>query len=421
MKKKTKRLFYIYLFCYVFSFYILVFPASMLIAIPLFFCVCTSRTWLKEFLGIWGMKFISRTFLYLLFICTVTFFYTFIYWQFDWSLLTVLYTQIVHLVCALFFFTFMRVHKITFIELCDAFVNIFVVQTLIEIVCCMNPLTLGNWVRFFNHYDSKTVAGIGSNVRGYALSAATTYHLSLSYGVAFIIYIKRLIETEKVTFIKLLQGSLVVIGIFFAGRTGFVGVGIAGLYFLGTFHASTKQKITAILKLSILLTVIISSFLAIAPKNLRGMVVDNLIPYAFEFVYSKFDSGKAETASTNQLKRMWERDFDEMELLLGSGKYMDTAGKHYYMHVDPGILRHLLYGGILFYLILILYQCELTLPYKKRKDYFIFVLMFLYFFLMDFKGVTIGVNKFAFYTSLLFSFGYLYLDYDHKTHFLGCR
>ncbi|MCM1321643.1 MAG: hypothetical protein NC041_07215 [Bacteroides sp.] len=64
-------------------------------------------------------------------------------------------------------------NKISFNNLCDAFVNIFVVQTFIELLCCMNPDTLGKAVRFFNHYDFDDVRGIGSVVRGFALSAAT--------------------------------------------------------------------------------------------------------------------------------------------------------------------------------------------------------------------------------------------------------
>lgn len=390
----------------------------MVIAAPLFTCVCSNKSWLKEFLNIWGTKYICSCFYFLLLLCSVTVFYAFVFLTIDSSLFIILFTQIVHFVCATFFLCFLKIYRITFNYLCDAFVNIFVIQTFIEIVACMNPSTVGAFVRVFNRFDPEKVTGIGSSVRGYALSAATTYHLSLVYGVAFIIYIKRLIEKDRITFSKLVQGCLVVIGIFFAGRTGFVGVGIACLYFMLSFRVSAKQKISAIIKFSVLLAFVISCFFAIAPKGLKTMVIDNLIPYAFEFVYQKLDSGKAQTASTNQLKNMWATDFDTKELVIGSGKYTDTDGK-YYMHVDPGVLRHLLYGGIIFYILLLLYQVKLTFPlrkFKKRNDYFIFVLIFIYFVIMDFKGVTIAANKFAFVSTLLFSYAYLYLEYgEHES------
>lgn len=413
MTFRTKIFFYIYLFCYVFSFYIFMFPTSMLIAIPLIICVCVSKDWMKCFLEIWGKKYIIHSFIFLLGICTFCFFITFFYRQYDFSLLIILYTQIVHFVCATLFFSFLKIKQISFNEICDGYVNIFVAQTFIELIASMIK-PIGNAVRFFNHYDPSTVVGLGSRVRGYALSAATTYHLSLVYGVAFIIYIKTLIESSKITYKKIIQGCLLVVGVFFAGRTGFVGIGLAGIYFLLTSRIVIKRKLTAIRKLFVVIFLSISSLFMFASEDLRVLVVDNLIPYAFEFIYNKSDSGKIETASTNELKSMWEKDFDDYELVLGSGKYVDEKG--YYMKVDPGFLRHLLYGGIIFYFLLWCYHLFLNFPlkYYNRRDYYIFFIIFIYFFIMDFKGVTLAVNKFAFVTSLLFGYSYLYLPHKKE-------
>jgi len=395
------------LFCYIFSFYITAFPASMVIAAPLFICICANNNYLKCFMKVWGNKYIFRCFCFLLFLVGFSTLYPLIFRTLDFSLVTILITQVIHFICATFFFAFLDFHNITFDKLCNAFINIFIIQTIIQCIACASPNTIGLIVRKFNRFDTESVIGLGDRVRGWALSAATTYHLSLIYGVAFIIYIKSLINSKKITFVQIVKGVFIFIGIFFAGRTGFVGVGIAGLYFIITLKASFKKKIKTFIKALILVTIIISSFLTFAPQRIRGIVVDNLIPYAFEFVYSKFESGKAQTASTNQLMDMWNRDFDDMELIRGSGRYMDFTGKRYYMHVDPGVLRHLLYGGILFYLILILYQILLTFPFIKQKDYYIFMLCFIYYFIMDFKGVTIALNKFAFVTSLLFGYSYI--------------
>ena len=115
-----------------------------------------------------------------------------------------------------------------------------------------------------------------------------------------------------------------------------------------------------------------------------------------------------ETASTNHLMRMWQEDFNEMEFLIGSGKYTTEAGG-YYMGVDPGILRHLLFMGIIGYILLLCYQLVLLPIHKMSGDarcYYCLILC--YWFVMDFKGCTMGSNKFAFAVSLLFSFSYFY-------------
>lgn len=402
---KGFKLFTFLLFCYIFSFYILVFPASMLIAAPIFFCVCVNKIWLYSFLRIWGIKFIRRAFVFQIFIIGFSGIFPVIYRTADFSFMKLMITQLVHFVCAVFFFTYIDVKNISFDKVVKSFILIFVIQTFIELVATSFPSSIGNFVRLFNHFDPESVIGLGDRVRGYALSAATTYHLSLVYGVAFILYIKTLVESKKNRFRQLITGLLIVVGVFFAGRTGFVGIGIGCIYFLVSLKVKTKNKFSAISNLLVSIAIIITLTLTVAPKKFKDMVVDYLIPYAFEFVYQKLDSGKAQTASTNQLKEMWHRDFDERELIFGSGKYTTDDGR-YYMRVDPGILRHLLYGGILFYLLLILYQTLITFPLKKRADYYIFILIFIYFLFMDFKGVTIGINKFAFASTLLLGFSY---------------
>lgn len=393
------------MFCYIFSFYILVFPASILIAVPLFLCVCVNKAWLFSFLRIWGTKFIRRAFIFQIFIIGFSGIFPVIYRTADFSFMKLMITQLVHFVCAVFFFTYIDVKNVSFDKVVKSFILIFVIQTFIELVATSFPSSIGKFVRLFNHFDPESVIGLGDRVRGYALSAATTYHLSLVYGVAFILYIKTLVESKKIKFRQLITGLLIVVGVFFAGRTGFVGIGIGCIYFLISLKVKTRNKFSAIAKLLVSIAIIISLTLTVAPKKFKDMVVDYLIPYAFEFIYQKLDSGKAQTASTNQLKEMWHRDFDERELIFGSGKYTTDDGR-YYMHVDPGILRHLLYGGILFYLLLVFYQMIITFPLKKRTDYYIFILIFIYFLFMDFKGGTIGMNKFAFASTLLLGFSY---------------
>lgn len=399
------------LFCYIFSFYILVFPASMLIAAPLFLCVCVNKTWLFSFLRIWGTNFIRRAFIFQIFLIGFSGIFPVIYRTADFSFMKLMITQMVHFVCAIFFFTYIDVKNIGFDKVVKSFILIFVIQTFIELIATSFPSSIGKFVRLFNHFDPESVIGLGDRVRGYALSAATTYHLSLVYGVAFILYIKTLVESKKIRFWQLITGLLIVVGVFFAGRTGFVGIGIGCIYFLISLKVKTRNKFSAIIKLLVSMVIIISLTLTVAPKKFKDMVVDYLIPYAFEFVYQKLDSGKTQTASTNELKEMWHRDFDERELIFGSGKYTTDEGR-YYMHVDPGILRHLLYGGILFYLLLVFYQMLITFPLKKRADYYIFILIFIYFLFMDFKGVTVGMNKFAFSSTLLLGFSYTRTNSD---------
>ena len=154
--------------------------------------------------------------------------------------------------------------------------------------------------------------------------------------------------------------------------------------------------------------------MALAPDFMK-LVTDQILPYAFEFLYSMGDSGEMETASTNRLQEMWQTDFTARELLVGTGRYTNPDGS-FYKHVDPGILRHMLFMGLVGYGVLIVYQLIL-LPAWKMKNFstkYYYMLILLFLFGMEYKCINIGVNKFAFSISLLLSYSYFYLGGDNE-------
>ena len=267
----------------------------------------------------------------------------------------------------------------------------------------------------FNHFDPDSVIGIGSGVRGKALSAATTYHLSMAYGICFIIYVKDFFSA-KASIVNTLIGILLFVGIFFAGRTGFVAclIGFIG-FFLYRYSIGKIIKMFKALLIVIVFVSLTGVLLFLYSPEFYELINEQLLPYAFEFLYSMSDGGTAETASTNRLMEMWnDSNFDSLELLFGSGKYSNTDGS-YYMHVDPGVLRHMLYMGVVGYLLLLVYQLMLLPVWRfKGRDLFYYSLVFLFLCIMDFKCVNIGVNKFVFSISLLLSFSSLFLKKEDE-------
>ncbi|MBD5220005.1 MAG: hypothetical protein HDS72_07235 [Bacteroidales bacterium] len=331
---------------------------------------------------------------------------------FDFSFATLVFTQGIHLISAISVLAWLSIKSIPYSEVEKGFISIFILQTIIQIVVYLTP-SLGNAILEYNHYDPDSVVGIGSGVRGKALSAATTYHLTMAYGIAFILYLKNYFN-KCVNFSIITMGLLLFIGIFFAGRTGFVGCGIGIIGWL--FDKSVSRKITLknISKL-FLYTIFIIGVLFIVLSSFFPEVLDSInkqiLPYAFEFLYSLDNNGQLETASTNRLKEMWSTNITFFDLIVGTGHYTNSDGS-FYMHVDPGILRHMLFMGVIGYLILVIYQYVLfpifQFPQKRIRYYAILIFTFL--ILMEFKCINLGVNKFAFSITLLLSYSYLYLN-----------
>ena len=365
-------LLFILLFCYVFAFYIAGISVSLLIAFPLYGYAIINKVYYHNVSAVFKDCYIKNIFLGWWGITILSIVYPLFFLTFDFSFFRVVGIQVVHLLAAIPVFAYLKYKEYTDRQVLSVFTWIFVVQTFIQCIVVSNP-TLSELILYFNKFQPDDVVGAGSMIRGKALSAATTYHLSLVYGIGFIIYVKELFA------------------------------------FIVSNKVKTSRKIKFAFQLLIVLFATIFMLSFILP-DFYAFLEEQVFPYAFEFLYSKSKSGQIETASTNHLMEMWNRDFNYVEFLIGSGRYSYENGA-YYMHVDPGILRHTLFMGIGGYLCLLFYQLILLPFWKMDKDTrFYYVLIFVYLLVMDFKGCTIGTNKFAFATSLLLSFSYFNLS-----------
>lgn len=398
---------FLLLFCYVFAFYIGPISVSLLIAFPCYIYGIFCKKYFACIEGVLRTSYIKNIFVGWSFIVFLGLLFPVLYGTYDFSFFRVVFVQLFHLIAAIPVLAILKYKDYSYCEIEKVFVYLFVVQTLIQCIVVSNA-TLSELILYFNRYEAPLKPELGSAIRGKALSAATTYHLSLIYGVGFLIYVKRFLSV-RITFTNIILGLLIFVGIFFAGRTGFVGVGIGMLAFLFSTNVRWWKKIQLFLLLIIALTFVVILVSYWFPP-FYILLEEQVIPYAFEFIYSLDKTGQVETASTNRLMEMWSNpDFNYMEFLIGSGKYVENGS--YYMHVDPGILRHTLFMGIIGYIALLIYQLLLFPIWKMQgKTQYYYLLILIYWFIMEFKGVTLATNKFVFAVSILLSFSYLELN-----------
>ncbi|WP_301004053.1 hypothetical protein [uncultured Bacteroides sp.] len=411
---KTVNLFLL-LFCYVFAFYIGPVSVSLLIAVPLYAKAFLKKEFAEEVTFVLSTGLLKGALAWWFVLLFFSFLYPVLFLTFDYSFLRVTGMQGVHFAAAVPVLAYIRYKGFTQEETEKCFIAIFVVQTFIQLIV-LNSEFLGNAIQAFNRFNPEDLTGAGSNIRGKALSAATTYHLTLAYGVCVIVYIKCLLS-KRASLGNICIGVLIFVGIFFAGRSGFVAclIGAVGYLFYNK-DTTVWRKLGVCVKILLFLAMVVCMLLAalsVWAPEFYALLTDTILPYAFEVFYSLDKSGTAETASTNQLAEMWKLDFNPLEFVFGSGRYSNPDGT-YYMHVDPGLLRHLLFMGVPGYAALAIYQLRL-LPFWKmegRTGYYC-KLILVFIFLLDLKGCTVGTNKFVMAITLLLSFLYLYLSESH--------
>lgn len=392
-------LYYIILFSYVFSFYVII-PIAYLILPLLVVYVLVSKKALENFLAIVSKKHIFSFFLFCFILIFLSICFSLFHASYDFSYTSVLVNQFFYLLIGVFFVACFLNNFAKF-NIFHSIIIIFVIQSIIQLIVFGIP-QLQDIMFIFNKADDFASGGY-KGVRGLALASGTGWNLSLCYGLSFIIafYYLALKSTNFYSYIYIV---LLFIGCFFAGRTGYLGLFLGGMLFL--FISNIKQKtffLTFLPTIIILIYYLSGMFPAIYYE-----LEDKVFPFVFEFYYNYESSGRVETGSTNILMDMWDIDFDADKILFGYGFFTDPYSdtNSYFKKVDVGILRNIFYWGWVGYSFIIIYQLYLIYiikVYAKNHLNHILPLMIfilLYLTIAEMKAMTLGFNKMS--MSMLF-------------------
>lgn len=418
------RIFLIFLtFCFIFSFRIIgPINSSMLVG------------------GLWGVLLVTRKTLffffkkilfstysinllkciYILFFCSI--FFPILHQSFDFyfaQVVLVLFIQFILGCCLWSFFEYYSVKRKCEYNIEKIIICTFIVQSIIQCIVSFTP-SLQPIIFYFNNAESINESYnllFGSGVRGVALASGTGFSLSLGYGVVFIMYVKKYL-LYNLSLYNVLIGLALFVGIFFAGRTGFVGVGIAFVYYFLNGKAGTfLSKMSKVFKL-LLYLVVACLLVYYIFTDFVNHLIDNVFPFAFEPLYNLFNNDSFETASTNRLQEMWEVPITWNELLLGTGCYFDPQyPQTYYKQVDVGLFKNLFFGGIWGYFFVLLFQYAqlYSLRFKLPKSDLCYLwTIFLFLLLLDLKAIALGLNKTAFSILLLIAFHYEKNSYSYS-------
>lgn len=321
--------------------------------------------------------------------------------EFDLTLLPTLINVVLHFCVGIFLVSLFVYRKYILDEVLSLLIGIFVVQSMIQIVAFFSP-TLQSFVHVFQGNRTIEIASKFAGRRGLALAGTVFFGLAILYGLIFIFFIKRCVERNKFTYRDILCGLILFIGGFFTGRTFFIGVGVAGLYFLcSSFPLYYKMKtLCRIFIFFILGTVGIWMSL---PEVLQDKVY-NLLLYAFEFLFNYLDRGTLSTTSSHKLFDGMYFPISLFTFFWGDGLYSGYDGA-YYLYTDAGYMRNILYMGIGGFVLLVLIDIFLLFGRREFRNaqmlqFGLFVLIYLG--IIHVKGEVFG------YSVMLHCFLFIY-------------
>lgn len=386
-----------YAFLYVFSFYIIGPITSSILAatIPLF--SMTKMSMRRYVYNIFCSKYAVGLLSINIGLIALGILYSLLHGTYDLSYIKILFAQCIHIICGLIIVSYLKSkYEINTSKIIQTIVYAYIIQSFIELMASAVP-SIASILTYFNRAGDMQEASGG--VRGMALASATTWSLGLTYGLVFIIYTYRYM-LNRLSWKTVLGWFVLVLGTFFAGRTGFVGAALGIAYFILFSRYSIINASQFILYAVLIIIVLVTILFAIFPNYMEYMIF-NVLPWAIEPVFNFIDGKGFSTGSTDVLDTMWNRPMTELEFLFGTGYFTGPDGA-YYLHTDVGVLRNLFYWGIIGYTALISYQIYVMYPLFKldRKHLILGLVIVIYLALGEYKAMTIGLNKMTF--SILF-------------------
>lgn len=114
------------------------------------------------------------------------------------------------------------------------------------------------------------------------------------------------------------------------------------------------------------------------------------LSWAFELIINYMDSGKLETASTNDLKTLFIYPDNESTWIFGDGKFVNADGS-YYKHTDVGFLR-IIYGlgliGLFVFIVNQVYLMKCAIKYSpaNQKMTPLVLVLAVYLIILNIKG-----------------------------------
>ncbi|MDE6649570.1 MAG: hypothetical protein K2K45_06550 [Muribaculaceae bacterium] len=262
---------------------------------------------------------------------------------------------------------------------------IFCIQSLIQVFAFFSPTVL-QFVQFFQSSSTVERAELFSGRRGLALSGTVFFGLASIYGLIFFIFFKDIIIKKQFNLKEILIFLILVVGGFFTGRTYFIGLGIALMYFVSS-NIPSKIKIKFFVRIIIFIGVLIIILLGIIPQDIYDKL-NNLFLYVFEAAYNFINTGHASTTSSEHLLDDMYFPISLKTFFLGDGRYTGLSGE-YYMSTDAGYMRNILLFGIGGLILTIYFDYKLFWGYKRlrKKDLSKFSsFIFIYLAIIHIKG-----------------------------------
>ncbi|MBE0471695.1 MAG: hypothetical protein IBX55_19570 [Methyloprofundus sp.] len=281
-------------------------------------------------------------------------------------------------------------HKYNFKNILHLFIVVSLIQALVILAMFISE-PVRDFIFSLTESKEELMERYGG-FRGFGLAGSVTYDLAVFLSISLIFISYMVLEAKKVSTFYIFSWVVIAAAVLMTGRSGWIGI-VFSLIFLALNLPAKYTAGKMLLTLSTLIIALSFSlviYLLIYKTELYEILFLKIIPYAFEMFINFYQTGSFSTASSDFLSGMYFVA-SEKTILIGDGFWKNPYGFGYYMSTDAGYMRHLLFYGVFFSLILYMvyligfYKILKCLPKTKNNIYLIGMIT-IFFFVAHYKG-----------------------------------
>ncbi|CAM1352039.1 hypothetical protein [Tenacibaculum ascidiaceicola] len=347
------------------------------------FFLLLSKKRIKGLSTCWSKnQFIIGIFIFLYLIVSVSLFVCVLHGTYDYSIIKPFINQGVSIFCLIIVIRYAFSVTTKKEELLKILFYTFALQS-ISILCAMFFPSYHEFVISVSRF-SEEMLNFRGGIRTYSLASSNFFGLGAVYGLVYILFLDSVFRYKWFNIKAFFVFVLLVIGTFFIARTGFIGLGI-GIFGVLINHFRIVLNPKLLIKFLLLISLLGFSVYSTLSDDVILLINNRVLPFAFEIFMQ--EEGVS-SSSTNALISMWNIPMDGKRLLFGDGEYTTVSGG-YYMATDVGYLRNLLFGGLGYFILLLLYQLYLMKFLFKRYKVLFFITL-VYILILHMKGEVVG-------------------------------
>ena len=382
--------------------------------------------WKKIPLKYFFKRYSAYILLFLIGLCTYAYLFPIQRFTFDFGILDSFIVQLFLLLSILYVSPYIigEGRDSAFNKVSEVIILTFALQAIIHLASFFNE-GFGEFISGLKPESLREIVDVeGQGFRVFSLTGNPYFALPAGYGVAFILFFRLLLTSYSSWlfsgFKRYILFFILVAGAVLSGRTGFTGLFCASVMALLMNYRGNTLKIIQIAKSSVitvlLLGLIVFTSSAILSSQQLKAIEKDVFPFAFEFLYNYDKSGEFSTLSTDYLTENMYFNIPEETFFLGDARYSETSGG-YYKSTDAGYMRQILFGGVIYLLILIVYQLlyfytPMKTALERRfsdgwNDFLCWLTLLVYLFILNYKGEAIGTMQIMQCLFLLLGLTYL--------------